>query len=143
MNEPSVSHPVTSQTGAEPTGPSSVSSTRSSGAYAFAVIGTFLLVAMLVWFMRGRTTPPTVDQNRIAERAKALADLRAAEAEALNHAGWIDQGKGVARLPIHVAMDLVVRKWQDPAAARADLLERVAKANAQPPKPPEKPSEFE
>jgi len=77
------------------------------------------------------------------ERAKALADLRAAEADALNNVGWVDQGKGVVRLPIAEAMKLVERKWQNPPEARKDLIARVEKATALPPKAPEKPSAFE
>ena len=66
------------------------------------------------------------------------------ETEALNSVGWIDQGKGVVRLRIQDALELVEREWsKNPAAARSNLLARVAKAFATPPKPPEKPSAFE
>jgi hypothetical protein len=47
------------------------------------------------------------------------------------------------RLPIEDAKTMTVKAWQNPAAARADLLARVEKANVQPPKPPEKPSPLE
>jgi hypothetical protein len=40
-------------------------------------------------------------------------------------------------------MELTVADWQDPAQARADLIDRVEKATYVPPPPPEKPSEFE
>lgn len=39
-----------------------------------------------------------------------MADMRASEDEALNKAGWIDQKKGVVRLPIDVAKKLVVQR---------------------------------
>jgi hypothetical protein len=55
----------------------------------------------------------------------------------------VDQGKGLVRLPIVEAMKLVERKWQNPAEARKDLIARVEKATALPPKAPEKPSAFE
>jgi hypothetical protein len=45
------------------------------------------------------------------------------------------------RLPIADAMKIIERSWQNPAAARSNLLERVAKANPPPPKPA--PSPFE
>jgi hypothetical protein len=41
---------------------------------------------------------------------KDMADMRASEDEALNKAGWIDQKKGVVRLPIDVAKKLVVQR---------------------------------
>lgn len=110
-------------------------------AYALAILGAFLIVAALVWAMRHYTQPAPLNANRAAERAKALAEIRAAEADALNNVGWIDPAKGLVRLPIAEAMKLVERDWQNPAAARSNLIARVDKAN--PPPPPPKPSVFE
>jgi hypothetical protein len=106
------------------------------------VLGAFLIVAALVWAMRQYLAPSAVD-TRPAERAKALAELRSAEAEALHTTGWIDQGKGIVRLRIEDALKLVEQNWRDPQAARSNLIARVEKATAVPPKAPEKPSAFE
>ncbi len=112
--------------------------------YALAVVGACLIFLALVLVTRNYTQPaPAVDAARKAERAKALAELRAAEAEALNHVAWIDQPKGLVRLPITEAMKLAEREWQNPAQARSNLIARVEKATALPPKPPEAPSPFE
>lgn len=108
-----------------------------------AVVIVGLIFAGLVWKMREYTTPAPLGAVRAAERAKALADLRAAETEALNNVGWVDQAKGVVRLPIADAVKLAEKQWQNPAQARADLIARVEKATALPPKAPEKPSQFE
>ena len=89
------------------------------------------------------TQPAPLGKNRAEERAKALAEIRGAENEALTTSAWIDQGKGIVRLRIEDAMKLVEREWQNPAAARSNLVARVEKATALPPKPPEKPSPFE
>ncbi len=108
------------------------------------VLGAFLIVAALVRAMVHFTQPAPLGQERAAERAKALGELRAAETEALQHPGWLDQPKGVVRLPIDVAMQMVERDWgQDPEAARSNLIARVEKATALPPKAPAKPSPFE
>jgi len=115
----------------------------SRWAYALAIVGTFLIVAALVSVMRRHSQPPPIDAKRIAERSKALADLRQAEAEALNTPGWVDQTKGIVRLPITNAMDMVLREWQNPAAAKSNLVARVEKATFMAPPPPQKPSEFE
>jgi hypothetical protein len=113
---------------------------RSGLAYTLAVLGAFLIVAALVYAMRHFTQPPPVE-DRPAARAKALAELRAAEKEALETVAWIDQGKGLVRLRVQDAMKLVERDWgQNPAAARANLIAREEKATA---KAPEKPSQFE
>jgi len=108
-----------------------------------AVVLVCLIFAALVWKMRQYTTPAPIGAERAAERANALAELRAAEANALDTVGWVDQAKGVVRLPIVEAMKLAERKWQNPAEARKDLIARVEKATALPPKVPEKPSAFE
>jgi hypothetical protein len=112
-------------------------------AYVVAVLGAFLIVALIVLAMRHYTTPESLTAQRAAERAKNLADLRAAEATALNSYGWIDQSKGVVRLTVDRAVELTAAAGSDPAAFRKDLIARVEKATAVPPKAPEKPSAFE
>jgi hypothetical protein len=108
---------------------------RSGLAYAIAIFGSFLIVAGLVMVMRHYSQPAPLGSDRAAERAKALAELRAGEAEALNNAGWVDQTKGLVRLRIQDAMNIVEKQWANPAAARSNLISRVEKANPPPPKP--------
>jgi len=110
---------------------------------ALAALGASLIFVALVWAMKYYTTPPPLGAERSAERAKALAELRAAEADALSNAGWLDQPKGIVRLPIAEAMKVTAREWQDPVQARSNLIGRMEKATAPPPKAPEKPSPFE
>ncbi len=108
------------------------------------IAGSFLVLAGMAWAIHHYTQPAPLGQARAAERAKALAELRAAEAEALDHAGYVDPAKGIVRLPIQDAMKIVEREWgQNPVAARSNLISRVDKATAPPPKAPEKPSAFE
>ena len=117
---------------------------RAGLIYLIGVIGAFLIVGVLIWGMREYSKPPGLNTKRMAERAQALAELRAAESEAVSRPAWIDQSKGLVRLPVEQAMKLVLQEWQNPAAARSNLLARVAKANPPPPpKAPEKPSPFE
>ena len=118
-------------------------SRRAGWPTVLAVAGACLIFAALVWQTRKYTQPPPVDEGRAAVRTKALSELRAAEAEALGTVGWVDQAKGVVRLPIAEAMKLAEREWQNPAQARSNLIARVEKATALPPKPPEQPSPFE
>jgi hypothetical protein len=117
---------------------------RTGLAYLAAILGSFLIVAALVWAMQHYTQPPPpLGEDRVAARKKALAELRAAEASELETYGWVDQGNGVVRLPIAEAMKLALREWQNPAAARSNLIARVEKATAVPPPAPAKPSPFE
>jgi anti-sigma-K factor RskA len=105
-----------------------------------AVVIVCLIFAALVWKTRQYTTPTALGAERAAERAKALVELRAAETDALNNVAWIDQGKGLVRLPIADALKLAEKQWQNPAQARAALNDRVEKAFFV---PPPKPSAFE
>ncbi|HZR18316.1 MAG TPA: hypothetical protein VFE51_13570 [Verrucomicrobiae bacterium] len=117
---------------------------RSGLAYILAVLGSFLIVAGLVCAMKHYTQTAPVGEDRAAVRAKALAELRAAEAEALNNVGWVDPAKGIVRLRVEDAMHWVETEWaRNPAAARSNLSARVDKATAPPPRQPEKPSQFE
>jgi hypothetical protein len=112
--------------------------------FALAVLGAFLIVALLAGILRHYTQPaPAVDQARKDERARALAELRAAETEALHTVAWMDQPKGIVRLRIEDAMALAEREGQNPAAARSNLIARVEKATFVPPPPPAQPSAFE
>ena len=116
---------------------------RTGLAYLIGILGSLLIVAALVWAMQRYTQPPPLGEDRVVVRKKALADLRAAEASELKSYGWVDQPKGVVRMPIAEAMKLTLRDWQDPAAARSNLIARVEKATAVPPAAPAKPSAFE
>ena len=112
-------------------------------AYAIGILGTFLIVALLVLAMQHYTKPAPVGANRVEERYKFLQDQRAADAKALTEYEWIDKDKGIVRLPVQRAVELTLQEWQNPAAARSNLISRVEKATAAPPKAPEKPSIYE
>ena len=86
---------------------------------------------------------PAIDADRAAVRTKALAEIRTAEAIALTTPGWVDQARGIVRLPIATALQLSENAARNPAAARADLLARAAKAAAPLPKTAPQPSAFE
>ena len=116
---------------------------RSRCAYVVAVLGALLIVTALVYAMKHYLPVPALNQARAAERAQKLKELRAEELTGLTEVGWIDQAKGTVRLPIDSAIQIELQEWQNPAEGRAKLIARVEKANAVPPKAPEKPSQFE
>jgi len=110
-------------------------------AWAVAVIGAILIVVFLDRQLKKYTAAPAVNAGRAAERSKALAEIRNAEADQLDHTGWVDPTKGLVRLKISDAMKLTEQAWKNPAKAREDLIARVEKANPPPPPPPK--SQFE
>ena len=111
---------------------------RAACAYAIAVIGSFLIVAGLVWVMHAYTQPAPLGEDRAVVRRKALADVRNADHDALTTWAWQDPTKGLVRLPITNAMDLAILLWHDPVQARSNLVSRVEKAFYVPPPPPNK-----
>ncbi|MEO7299825.1 MAG: hypothetical protein ABI042_14755 [Verrucomicrobiota bacterium] len=88
-------------------------------------------------------TSSAIGSDRAEERRKNLINVRAETDQALKNYAWQDQGKGLVRLPIERAMEVSLQEWQNPKAARSNLITRVEKATAPAPKAPEKPSEFE
>jgi hypothetical protein len=106
------------------------------------VVACFLFVALVV-VVKLAVSVSAIDADRAAVRAKALAEIQAAEATALNTPGWVDQDRGIVRLPIATALQLSESAAQNPAAARADLIARAEKAAAPLPKVAPKPSAFE
>jgi hypothetical protein len=114
-----------------------------ASAAAVGFVGASLIFAVLAVAVKFSVHPPAIDEDRSALISKTLAEIRANENTNLNSAGWIDQSRGIVRLPIETAMQMVQRNWQNPADARADLNSRAEKANAPLPKQPAKANPFE
>lgn len=115
---------------------------RASAAAVGLLIVSVLFAAAAVKLKLTQALP-AIDEDRAMERTKALSEIRAIEEKSLETPGWIDQSHGVVRLPLETALSLAARQWQNPAAARAELIARQQKASAELPKAPEKPSAFE
>jgi hypothetical protein len=111
--------------------------------YGVNFVGACFLFVALVVVVKFSVSVPAIDADRAAVRSKALAEIRAAEATALTKPGWIDQDRGIVRLPIETAMRLAESAAKDPAAARADLIARAEKAAAPLPKKAAAPNPFE
>ena len=75
-------------------------------------VGVVILVIMLVWlrdyFFLVRND--VVQDQVLAVSSSKLADLHAREAELLYSYGWVDQEKGIVRIPIERAMELTVQE---------------------------------
>jgi hypothetical protein len=106
---------------------------RASGAAVGFIAACLIFIALAV-IVKFSVSVPAVDADRDAVRAKALAEIRAAEDKSLNTAGWVDPTRGIVRLPIDTAMQITAQQWRNPAQARADLLSRQENA-AKPAKP--------
>jgi hypothetical protein len=115
---------------------------RASGA-AIGFIAASLIFIALVAIMKFSVRVPAIDADRASAISKALFEIHTNETVSLNNPGWIDQPRGIVRLPVVDAMKLAAQEWQNPAQARADLIAREEKASAPLPKAPAKPNPFE
>jgi hypothetical protein len=95
---------------------------------AIGLLGTFFILAGLIWIMYHYTRPQAVEEARWTERKRNLTELRAQNRESLDSYGWLDQSRGVVRLPISRAMNLTIQEWQQPSQGRSNLLARLEKA---------------
>ncbi len=105
-------------------------------AWSTAIAGTFLLMVILIWTMYHYMRPEDLNAARVQERRQFLQDIKATEAQQLNHYAWRDRDKGLVILPIDRALELTLQEWQNPAAARSNLIARIEKALEKPPPPP-------
>ena len=108
---------------------------KTIGFYLVGVLGAIVIFALLVYVMVTVTAPPSVSQDRIKERRKALAEVRAAEQVDLGSYGKLDAAKGLYRLKVEQAMALTEVFYKNPEAARTNLISRAEKANFVPPPP--------
>jgi len=118
---------------------------RARLSYFVAIVAVFLIVGGLAKMLQHytETGAQAAREARARERSKAQSEIRQAAAQELATSGVINKDKGFYRVPITAAMELTLKDYQNPAAARAEFSARVDKVNAAPPKPPEKKSEFE
>ena len=112
---------------------------RASGA-ALGILVAGVLFAVLAVVVKLSVSAPAIDADRGAVIASALFEIRTNETALLNNVGWVDQQRGIVRLPIDDAMKIAAQEWQNPAQARADLISRQEKASAP---APAKPNPFE
>lgn len=123
---------------------SSCCSCSRTTAYVLGGLGAFLVMGAMVAVVRHYSAPTPAGAAKAAVREQNLREVRAAGVEALGHYAVVDATKGLVKIPVSDSMKLVETGYKNPSTFRADLLDRLAKANpAPPPKPPEKPSQFE
>jgi hypothetical protein len=93
---------------------------RFSRLGVFTALGGFALFLLLVVFVRQGGAPAAqVDVSQIPEgdrwkfsvegRSSRLAEMQANELKLSTTYGWVDQARGVVRLPIETAMDLALK----------------------------------
>jgi hypothetical protein len=123
--------------------PKDIASINRSSSAAIGFVLACVLFVGLALVARISVHAPAIDADRYTTISSMLVNIRSNEVVSLNNPGWVDKQRGIVRLPIDTALQIAVEEWQNPAKARADLLERSEKATAPLPKVPAKPSQFE
>jgi hypothetical protein len=108
---------------------------NSPGAFKLTVYGVVIALCFFAMFYMVRSAyreykPQPINQARALERAKVRKDLTDKATAALNAPGWVDQAKGIVRLPIARAMQMTIEAYQNPEAAHSNLVNRSQKAAA-------------
>jgi hypothetical protein len=84
---------------------------------AAAVIGGFLIFVLIlvIAYLPNQAAPIPQGTKTDKERAEILAALRAKEHDTSTTYGWVDQTKGIVRVPIERAMQLTIEDLNRPA----------------------------
>lgn len=87
-------------------------SSKNVWATLAAAIGGFAIFLLILYIAYLPQKPATLSQGSKtpAERTATLSDLRAKDKSATTTYGWIDQSKGVVRLPTDRAVELTIRE---------------------------------
>lgn len=89
-------------------------SSKSNGssflASALGILATLFVFALLVFLAYGIRNDEPTPSTRAFPDAPTGASLKAKDAEVLNSYGWVDQDKGVVRIPVDRAKDLVIQE---------------------------------
>jgi Flp pilus assembly protein TadB len=111
--------------------------------FVVAALGALLIVGALVWIVVRATRPPDVTAARAEERRKALVQTREEETKVLNNYDRVGAGPGFVRMKVEDAMKLTIKDYQNPDAARKELIARADKAGTPPPQAAPPPNPYE
>lgn len=109
-------------------------------AVIFSLLGFALFAGLILYILNQAGLKPdlALEEQRARERAAALSEARARDAERLSQTAWVDQATGVARIPIDRAMEIEVRALRRKPIQPGPLIQpaELAPSNITPPPPP-------
>ena len=94
---------------------------------AVGIVGSFLVMAWMVWLMRSYTRPLPLAEIRATERMKIKHDFDQANNPIFSGYDWQDKSRGFIRIPVEQAKEIILQEWQDPVKGRTILTNRAAK----------------
>jgi hypothetical protein len=108
---------------------------------AAGVAGSIVIIMAVLGVAYWSSRPTqTVDQEIVAERLANLSDVQAKQADLYNNYTWVDQKKGIVRIPVKDAMGLIAAQLdqatRDKPEAPARMSLAASPAGFTPPAPP-------
>ena len=96
---------------------------------AAGVVGSIVIIMVVLAVAYWSSQPTqTVDQEIVAERAQNLSDVQAKQADLYNNYSWVDQKKGIVRIPVKDAMGLVAAKFDQATRGQPEAPARMTLA---------------
>jgi hypothetical protein len=89
-----------------------------------------MVVAVKEYF--GFATQDEISAKQLAPENTVKRGVKAREQAALSKYQWVDEGKGVVRIPVDVAQKLVVRDWDKAPVAAPETVPAAPMAPATP-----------
>ena len=87
--------------------------TRQRTLLVLGILGAIFLFAIILLIAYLPARPMPVDQLQIEERRATLAEVEGEQHRRAHTYGWIDEPKGIVRIPIERAVELTVRELSE------------------------------
>lgn len=88
--------------------------------FVLPFLGFLLFGIFTLWMIHDSASMPSEDDKRSAERMEILGNLQADEAQKFcSEYGWVDSSKKIVRIPVSLAMNLVLLELQKKHVAPA------------------------
>lgn len=106
------------------------SNTKYIGGALFVIVLISLVagIAIVLYFAN---RPDPLNSEIINERKAKLAEVNSKQDELINNYAWIDQAKGIVRIPIQQSMKLTVEELHNPKAFMQKMASESAQESAQ------------
>jgi hypothetical protein len=107
---------------------------------AAGVLGSIVIIMAVLGVAYWSSRPTqAVDQDIVAERLRNLSDVQAKQTDLYNNYSWVDQKKGIVRIPVTDAMGLLAAQLdqatRDKPEAPARMTLAASPAGFTPPAP--------
>lgn len=81
-------------------------------------IGAILIFVVILAIAYYPNRPDPISAKRATERSQIVAEVTAAQVQESDSFGWVNQPDGIVRIPVNLAMERTVEKYQKGDTAR-------------------------